>query len=68
MPVDEFLDRLGLPQAGERKYSTVAGLILTQMGRLPQPSESFEYSGWILEVVDLDGVRIDKVLVHRAAG
>lgn len=67
MPVDEFFDRLELPQVGERKYSTVGGLILNQIGRFPRPSESVEYAGWTLEVIDLDGVRIDKVLVQRAA-
>ncbi len=45
------------------EYSTVAGLVLHRMGRLPQIGESVEYGGCRFEVVDVDGRRIDKVLV-----
>lgn len=65
MPVDEFFDRLGLPQVRERGYATVGGLILSELGRMPQLAERVRYGGWILEVVDLDGTRIDKVLVRK---
>jgi len=44
-------------------YSTLAGLIIEQMKRIPQSGEKTEWNGFCLEVVDMDGVRIDKVLV-----
>ena len=63
MPVDEFAERVGVPLPPERDYDTVAGLILERMGRLPALGETLDYGGFRLEVVDLDGLRIDKVLV-----
>lgn len=68
MPVDEFAERLGLPLDDSRDYETVAGLVLDRTAALPQLGESIELSGWRIEVVDLDGRRIDKLLVQRAEG
>lgn len=65
MPVDEFADALGLRLESDRDYQTVAGMVLDRMGRLPQVGESLEEGGWRIEVVDLDGRRIDKLLVSR---
>jgi putative hemolysin len=50
--------------AGE--YDTVAGLILHQLGRIPELGASFTAEGYRFEVIDLDGRRIDKVLVAQA--
>jgi putative hemolysin len=65
MPVDEFAARIGLTLAEERSYETVAGLLLEQMGRLPEVGAHLNLAGWRIEVVDLDGRRIDKLLVQR---
>lgn len=65
MPVDEFCDRLGLPRAMAGDYDTVAGLVLHQLGRLPELGEAFAREGFRFEVIDLDGRRIDKLLVTR---
>jgi putative hemolysin len=65
MPMDEFADVLGLRLDTDRDYQTVAGMVLDRMGRLPQVGESFAEAGWRIEVVDLDGRRIDKLLVMR---
>ncbi len=65
MPVDEFAERVGVPLPPERDFDTVAGLMLERMGRLPVLGETLLYGGFRLEVVDLDGLRIDKVLVSR---
>ncbi|WP_374368328.1 hemolysin family protein [Dongia sp.] len=46
-------------------YSTLAGLVLHRLGRLPRVGESVTYNGFRFEVVDLDGRRIDKILVER---
>nr|WP_256371807.1 hemolysin family protein [Rubellimicrobium sp. CFH 75288] len=67
MPADEFCERLGLPREIAGDYETVAGLVLNQLHRLPQLGDRVEAEGWRFEVVDLDGRRIDKVLVARAA-
>lgn len=65
MPVDEFCDRLGLPREMAGEYDTVAGLILHQLGRIPELGATFTAEGYRFEVIDLDGRRIDKVLVSE---
>jgi putative hemolysin len=69
MPVAEFKARLNireLPDEERDIYNTVAGLVMAIAGHLPQVAERFECAGWMLEVVDLDGRRIDKVLATWA--
>lgn len=66
MPVDEFKDRLGVPVPKDPEYETVAGYILAELNHLPAVGESFERGPWKFEVLDLDGRRIDKVLVTRS--
>jgi len=65
MPADEFCDQLGLPRDMAGDYDTVAGLALHQLGHMPALGETFTAEGCRFEVVDLDGLRIDKVLVTR---
>lgn len=65
MPVDEFAELLALQIEPERDYQTVAGMVLDRMGRLPHVGESVDIGAWRIEVVDLDGRRIDKLLVSR---
>jgi putative hemolysin len=48
-------------------YTTLAGFVLAQLGHLPTTGESFRWRGFRFEVVDMDGRRIDKLLVHRPA-
>ena len=67
MPVDEFADRLSVPLDEDHDYSTVAGLVLDLAGAIPQVGDVVEWDGWRIEVVDLDGRRIDKLLVSRPA-
>lgn len=67
MPADEFAERIGITLDEDRDYETVAGLVIESMGRLPRLGETVELSGWRIEVVDLDGRRVDKLLVHRGA-
>ncbi|WP_134678421.1 hemolysin family protein [Paracoccus ravus] len=66
MPVDEFADRLAVPLPEDHDFSTVAGLVLDLAGAIPQIGDRVEWDGWRIEVVDLDGRRIDKLLVSRA--
>lgn len=67
MPVDEFAEKISMPLEPDADYETVAGFILDALHRLPEVGEHFDHGPWRFEVVDLDGRRIDKVLVSRAA-
>ena len=66
MPIGEFKARLKireLPDEDRGIYNTVAGLVMAIAGHMPTETECFDCGEWKLEVVDLDGRRIDKVLV-----
>ncbi len=64
MPADELCDRLSLPRDMAGDYETVAGLVLHQFGRIPDLGESITMQGYVIEVIDLDGRRIDKLLIR----
>lgn len=66
MPVDEFGELLGIELPPHRGYNTVAGLVLQQFTVLPHVGDAFDLGGWHIEVVDLDGRRIDKILASRS--
>jgi putative hemolysin len=59
----EILGLKALPDEGD--YHTLAGFMLTQLAHVPSPGEHVEWMGTRFEVVDMDGHRIDKVLVSR---
>ncbi|MGY8665653.1 hemolysin family protein [Bradyrhizobium sp. UFLA05-109] len=65
MPVDEFGELLGFELPPHHRYNTVAGLVLQHFNVLPHVGDAFDLGGWHLEVVDLDGRRIDKILASR---
>jgi putative hemolysin len=65
MPVDEFGDRMGIAIPRDPGYETVAGYVLSEINRLPKVGETFERGPWRFEVVDLDGRRIDKIMMTR---
>ncbi|HEY4201496.1 MAG TPA: hemolysin family protein [Devosiaceae bacterium] len=65
MPVDEFGDKMGVSVPRDAKYETVAGYVLSEINRLPKVGETFESGGWRFEVIDLDGRRIDKILMTK---
>nr|WP_314441996.1 hemolysin family protein [uncultured Sphingomonas sp.] len=60
-------DRLGINLSVERDFSTVAGFALAVLKHLPETGEHFDHDGWRFEIVDLDGRKIDKLLVTRKA-
>ena len=67
MPVNELklrLDIKDLPEEERGRYNTVAGLLMSVSGRMLATAERIECAGWVFEVVDLDGKRIDKVLAQ----
>ena len=66
LSVDEFKEIFTVEDLpGEKKgaFQTLGGFVFTQMGRVPEVSEHFEWNGLRFEVVDMDRKRIDKVLV-----
>ena len=68
MPVGELKVRLELdelPDEDRGRYNTVAGLLMSVSGHLPAIGERIACAGWLFEVLDLDGKRIDKVLASR---
>ncbi len=68
MSIDDVERLLGVGsmRSGD-DYTTLAGFVLAQLGHLPTTGESFRWRGHRFEVVDLDGRRIDKLLVQRLA-
>jgi len=69
IPVPELKDRLELkelPEEDRGRYNTLAGMIMLLLGRLPEITDRVDWQGWRFEVVDLDGKRVDKVLVMRS--
>lgn len=61
----ELLALRTLPIAGEGYYQTVGGFVMAGLGHVPKPGDHFEWDGIRIEVVDMDGRRVDKVLVTR---
>lgn len=65
-PIDEFRDRLSVRGLVTGDYNTVAGLALEQLGRIPTAGDRFDHAGLRFEIIDMDGRRIDKLLVQPA--
>jgi len=66
LPADAMADRLGIDLPEDRDYATLAGFALSVLRKLPNEGEHFTEQGWRFEVVDMDGRKIDKLLVQRA--
>ncbi len=66
-PVDEFVDVIRVPIDPDPDYTTIAGFVLDELKRIPELGESFVKGDWRFEVVDLDGRRIDKLLVSKVS-
>ncbi len=70
IPIPELKDRLDLdtvPEEDRGRYNTLSGLITLLLGKLPQTADRCEWENWTFEIVDIDGLRIDKVLATRKA-
>ncbi len=64
--IDEVNDLIGANAVPEEDgaYQTLGGFLMARLGRIPSPGESLSWNGWTFEVVDMDGNRVDKVLVE----
>lgn len=70
IPISELKDRLDLksvPEEEKGRYHTLSGMLMLLLGRVPRTADRCEWEGWQLEVVDMDGTRIDKVLASFIA-
>jgi putative hemolysin len=68
IPVPELKDTLELksvPEEDKGLYHTLSGLMMWLLGRMPRTGDMMTWENWTLEIVDLDGQRIDKVLASR---
>lgn len=61
----ELLQVDALPGEEEHEYRTAAGMVMAVLGHIPVTAETFEWRGFRVEVVDLDGARIDKLMITR---
>ncbi len=69
MRIDEFkklFDIDELPEEARAGYQTVGGFVMTMIGEVPRAGQHFECCGWRFEVLDMDGMRVDKVLVAKS--
>lgn len=68
LPVDELKELLGidaLPLEESGLYQTVAGFLILQLGHIPVVAEGYEWDGLRIEVLDMVGQRVHRVLVSR---
>lgn len=60
----EVVGSADLPGEDEHDFHTAAGMVIARFGRIPHAGEHFSWKGWRIEVVDLDGPRVDKLLLQ----
>lgn len=66
LPVIDVKDLLGLAQSFDGSYQTLSGLIMATLDKVPEAADTLELKQWRLEIMDMDGRRIDKVLASRS--
>ena len=65
LSADALSDRLGVTLPDDRDYATTAGFALSVLKRLPETGERFRHDGWLFEIVDMDGRKIDKLIASE---
>lgn len=65
LPAGDFAEELGFVPSDRGDYATLAGFVMHELGRIPEPGDWVVRDGYRFEVMDLDGRRIDKVLVSQ---
>ncbi|KMS52773.1 DNA-binding protein [Novosphingobium barchaimii LL02] len=65
MPADALADRLAITLPDDREFATLAGYVLAVLKKVPREGEHFIEQGWRFEVIDMDGLKIDKILVNE---
>jgi putative hemolysin len=70
LPLIDLVASMGVPASAVDELpdvSTAAGLLMALLGRMPREADAVTWHGWRIEVVDMDGTRIDKLLLARGA-
>jgi putative hemolysin len=65
LPIEELQRRLNRRDMAGRDYHTVAGFVLARLGRIPKAGDTVTWRDLKIEIMDMDGVRIDKILLDR---
>jgi putative hemolysin len=65
LSTDALIDQLGVPLPEDRDYATAAGFALSILKHIPEVGERFRFGGWQFEIVDMDGLKIDKLLASE---
>lgn len=66
LPVEEFKDTFKiaqLPEKESRSFETVGGLVMDLFGRIPKEGDAAQWDRFRFEIVEMDGLRVDKILV-----
>lgn len=66
LSVDEFLEMFEIEELSPEErgsYNTMGGLVMANLGRIPTATDKFDWQGFSFEVIDMDGNRVDKILV-----
>lgn len=68
LPTHEFKEHFeikALPEEEDGYYQTVGGFVMAMLGRIPRAGDKFDWDRWSVEVMDMDGRRVDKILLVR---
>ncbi len=63
--VKQLLDEDELPDEETFRFDTLAGFVISLMGKIPRTGDLINWNGWCFEIVDMDGLRVDKVLISK---
>ncbi|MFZ1519031.1 MAG: hemolysin family protein [Ignavibacteriaceae bacterium] len=63
--IDELKEQLQISFTDEENFSTLGGFMMYKLNRIPKIGDKFEYESYLFEIVDMDGKRVDKVLVTQ---
>lgn len=69
VPTHEFKEKFeikALPDVEDGYYQSVGGFVMAMLGRIPRAGDAFDWNEWHIEVMDMDGRRVDKILMTRA--
>ncbi len=66
LSIEELQQKLGRRDMVGRDYHTVAGFVLARLGRIPKAGDTLTWRDLKIEIMDMDGVRIDKVMLHSS--
>lgn len=68
LTIKEFIESFNieeLPDMGRTNYQTLAGFVMMNIERVPREGDNFDWNGFCFEVIDMDGNRVDKVLIRK---